>query len=178
MGRKIPPANDGSNYYTARKGNRIEGVSFEDAILDEAADFSYARADHQHSVGDLFLNGGNLYTFTGGNNGGGLWTTIAATQNTTYTIPAYTTVPSVTISGNMAHWTIGNEIIGDLSMEERMLLQEQRTAIPDDHVFNPNMYGQCQECPHHNMYRNDPTSHLFVIQEPPSEQDWLDQLAS
>lgn len=183
MGRKIPPANDGSNYYTARKGNRIEGVSFEHAILDEAADWpqgEYARVKGTHTL-DFSMHGGNLYTFTTGPSNGGVWTTIAPVQNNTYTIPAYTTVPNVTINGGMINWTIGNDISwlnGDLTMEEQERLQEQYTLIPDDHEWNPNLYGQCENCPHHNMYRRDPNSHLFVIQEPPTHEDWLDQLAS
>lgn len=165
MGRKIPPANDGSNYYQARKGNRIEGVSFEAALFDEIMEWP---SEPPSSVKGHHVDLSAVV-------GSGQWGFISQTSNSSYTIPAYTTVPNVnmiTMSSNTM-WTLES----DLTPEELGHLQEQIAVIPD-HEWNPNAYGQCADCPYHNMYRRDPNSHLFVIQEPPSRQDWLDQLAS
>lgn len=186
MGRKIPPANDGSNYYTARKGNRIEGVSFQAAILDEVIE--WPEPPSRGIKGTHFITMGNNTT----------WTFQPLTSNgvySTYSGGGYarTTVaaPNLTVGGGSISWTTGGNgtifesntpFVFDaegphLTPEERAELQRQYTEIPD-HEWTPNVYGQCDTCPHHNMYRRDQSSHLFVIQEPPTQEDWWEQLAS
>lgn len=192
MGRKIPPANDGSNYYQARKGNRIEGVSFNDAIFDECVDWPEPeplgiKGTHwmtltsntwqplNINISSSTISSGISYPASSGyltsSSGGYARTTVAAPNSN----PAFTfTTTSTFIMQDSSPFEF---LDSNISIEERMELQRQYEEVPD-HVFKPNLYGQCEECPHHNMYRRDESSHVFLIQETPDLEDWWEQLAS
>lgn len=194
MGRKIPPANDGSNYYQARKGNRIEGVSFNDAIFDECVDWPQPEPRGIKGTHWLALTSNN-YNWTPQN---GVINISSSSISSTVSFPTTTTSGYLTTGGGYARTTVAAPnsnpsftfttqstfvlqddflIGGDLSIEDRMRLQQEYELVPD-HVFKPNLYGQCEDCPHHNMYRRDENSHVFLIQETPDLEDWWEQLAS
>lgn len=191
MGRKVPPANDGSNYYAARKGNSIEGVSFNQAILDEVIDWG--------EVTPPAVKGGHFITLTNNSNwtfqpmgSSGLIST-STTSNGIFTSGgggyARTTVaaPNSNPSFGNLTWTTSQPFSIDmasdplmdmtLTPEQRNILLRQREEMPS-HEWNPGVWGWCEDCPSHNIYRHDANKHLFVIDEPMDAEDWWEQLAS
>jgi len=170
VGKHVPPANDGSNYYAARQYNTAQDFIYEDNVGG-----TYARQNSSYMQLTSFTD-----TFVGADiNSNSNWQPIPITF---VAAPKYG--KSVWSHSGTIEFTLEasiNEpiswISGDgrpLTLEEQAALQEQYTRVPD-HPYRENFWGQCEDCPSHNLYRREMNAHLFVIEE---ETDWLRELAS
>lgn len=168
MGRKVPVANDGSNYYQARQFNDPYDRDNGNPCV-EVSGSSYTRQNSAYTLVSAPKHGkdtfvGADFTFNGN------FQSLTFVTRDTWTVGGSFTMEARL--GEPVQWVSENGTY--LTLEQQQALQEQYVAVPD-HEFTPNFWGQCDLCPAHNMYRREISAHLFVIQETP---DWLHELAS
>lgn len=169
MGRKIPLANDGTNYYQARSYAIQNTTNVDTNPCEEISSGQVGAYIQATSLSEFTL-------VSQPQQQGIVWQTQDLTQDSTWPINIYRNGNGTVYERTYTFETILQST--GYSPEESARLQEEYMRVPDDHEFTSNFWGQCERCPTHNMYRREMNAHLFVIQEAPSLQDWQDQLAS
>ena len=159
MGKKVPPANDGSNYYSARKFNDPEKIRLQAS---------------SPSVKGIHLTEGIFDSLTLTNEN---WTFIGSTA----TFVSTTAAQSGSLNIFESHPLVGD---GNFYIRSTSTFtiddptSESREKVPDhEWVFN-DLFGVCTGCSPWNRHRYDRSAHPVVIQEDLTIEDWREQLVS